>query len=152
MKKGYSLLELIFTIVLIGVISGIGFYTYQPHTTFQDAQYTLLKLKQARYRSIGYDTLQSSGCVTLNENGLEESNETLPHEIKSSISHTARNDTLCFDSLGRPHDMGHTISLESLSHSPIDILFENRHNSDQNTRIRLFPQSGYAIIIPNNGS
>ncbi len=57
-RNAFSLLELIFVIVLIGVISGIGFYMSRPDYSRQDAQYTLLKLKEARYRALGYDMQQ----------------------------------------------------------------------------------------------
>lgn len=150
MTKAFSLLEFIFVIVLIGIISGIGFYTYRPNTAHEDAQYTLLKLKEARYRAIGYNALHTAGCVTLTENALEEVNATVKHDIRSAISHTARNDTICFDALGRPHDMGYSIALETLTHSTVDIVFENSLSTDSDTVIRLFPQSGYAIIMYNN--
>lgn len=150
MKKAFTLLELIFVIVLIGVLSGIGFYTYRPNTPLRDAQYTLLKLKEARYRSIGYDALHSAGCVTLEEEALEDTDESVRHDIKSTLTHTARNDMICFDALGQPHDMGYSINLNTLAHAPIDIVFTDSSENTKSTAIRLFPQSGYAIIIGNN--
>ena len=82
-RNAFSLIELIFVIVLIGIMSGIGFYMSQPDYARQDAQYTLLKLKEARYRALGYDALDNAGCVTLTQAALS-SNETPRHEIKST--------------------------------------------------------------------
>jgi len=150
MRHAFSLIELIFVIVLIGVISGIGFYMSRPDYARQDAQYTLLKLKEARYRAIGYDALDSSGCVTLTKAALSNSDEAPRHEIKNEpvITYTQNPaiTTICFDSLGRPHD-GHSIALATLIQTELTIMFQN---SDKNSTIRVFPQSGYAIIPCTN--
>ncbi len=154
-KYGFTLIELIFVIILMGVLTGVGFYMSQPDATKQDAQYTLLKLKEARYRAIGYETGDGScseaGWIVLNEGNLS-SNESPTHTIKSEIKlptiTTLANttphkpETVCFDSLGRPHD-GNSTSLVSLIRNPLDINFTK---GDKNTTIRLFPQTGYAII------
>lgn len=150
MKKAFSMLELIFVIVLMGVLSSIGFYMYRPNTALLDAQYTLLKLKEARYRAIGYSALDPSGCVTLTKASLEGDSTTIKHDIKSAITHTSHNDTICFDALGRPHDMGFSIALDTLAHSTITIVFTDFSDNQKSSTIRLFPQSGYAIIVDKN--
>lgn len=145
-RNAFSLVELIFVIVLIGSISGIGFYMSQPDYARQDAQYTLLKLKEARYRAIGYDALDPAGCVTLTATALSN-NETPRHEIKSNI--TLSNpaiQTICFDGLGRPHN-GNDITLTSLLPNNFTITFVS---GDKNTTIRLYSGTGYAIIPCNN--
>jgi len=148
-KYAFTLVELIFVIVLMGVLTGIGFYMSQPDATKQDAQYTLLKLKEARYRAIGFETGNAScseaGWIVLNAGNLSN-NESPTHTIKSEIQPPAKDMTICFDSLGRPHD-GNTTSLMSLIRTPLDINFTK---GDKNTTIRLFPQTGYAIIQCKN--
>ena len=144
-KHAFSLVELIFVIVLLGVLSGIGFYMSRPDYARQDAQFTLLKLKEARYRAIGYDTLSPAGCVTLTPAAL--SNNQIPrHEIKSTITITPNTPTICFDGLGRPHN-GNTITLSSLLHNKHTITFSS---GDKNATIRLYSGTGYAIIPCNN--
>jgi len=144
-KHAFSLVELIFVIVLIGVISGIGFYMSRPDYSRQDAQYTLLKLKEARYRALGYDALDNAGCVTLTQAALS-SNEIPRHEIKSTITLTPNIATVCFDGMGRPHS-GNSVTLNTLLTGELNINFKN---SDKNTTIRLFSGTGYAIIPCNN--
>jgi len=142
MKHAFSLIELIFVIVLIGVLSGIGFYLSRPDYTRQDAQFTLLKLKEARYRALGYDGVIPAGCVTLTSASLS-AHDSPKHEIRSAIAVTpATVETVCFDSLGRPHN-GNDITLSSLLRTTAEIVFTH---GDKNSTIRLYPQTGYAII------
>jgi prepilin-type N-terminal cleavage/methylation domain-containing protein len=152
-KHAFTLIELIFVIALMGVLTGIGFYMAQPDATKQDAQYTLLKLKEARYRAIGYDALDSAGCVTLTKEALSnasDNNDSMHREIKSEnitfSQNLADGNTTCFDPLGRPHN-GNNINLSSLLRINIDITFID---GDKNTTIHLFPQTGYAIIQCKN--
>jgi len=143
-RAAFSLVELIFVIILIGVISSIGFYYSRPDYTLQDAQFALLKLKEARYRAIGYEGYSPNGCVTLTKTAL--SSESTPvHTIKSDITHNSPSDTICFDSIGRVHQ-GNDIALSSLIHSDITVNFTL---SDKNTTIRIFNGTGYAIIPCN---
>lgn len=146
MRHAFSLIELIFVIVLIGIISGIGFYMSRPDYARQDAQYTLLKLKEARYRAIGYDAYDPAGCVTLTQAALSNSDESPRHEIKNEpIITYAPNPaitTICFDGLGRPHE-GNSTALSTLIKTELTLLFQY---GDKNSSIRIFPQSGYAII------
>lgn len=152
-NRAFSLIELIFVIIIIGVLSGISFYISQPEYTHQDAQYTLLKLKEARYNAIGYDGLKDDQCVILTKESLSSA-ESPAHTIKSTIElgsvstsanpilHSIANATVCFDALGRVHE-GKDITLLSLVQSNSDIQFKN---GDKNSTIRLFSGSGYAII------
>lgn len=146
MRHAFSLIELIFVIVLIGIISGIGFYMSRPDYARQDAQYTLLKLKEARYRAIGYDAYDPSGCVVLTQSALSNSDQSPRHDIQSTFTITYTPNpaitTVCFDGLGRPH-AGNSTVLSTLMQTELTLLFQY---GDKNSSIRIFPQSGYAII------
>lgn len=148
-KYAFTLIELIFVIVLMGVLTGIGFYMSRPDYSRQDAQYTLLKLKEARYRAIGYKSLNGfgadGGCVTLTALALSNSDESPRHEIKSTIpiiNTLTPGQNICFDALGRPHD-GNSTSLLTLLPTDLNITFTY---SDKNSTIRLYCGTGYAII------
>lgn len=160
-KTAFSLIELIFAIVLIGVLSAIGFYMNRSDPTRADAQYTLLKLKEARYRAIGYQSSTTfgsdGGCVTLNKDAL--SNDVEPrHNLKSTIAltsvityekpspHALDGDKICFDVLGRPHD-GNSSALNTLLSNDLNLTFAN---TTYNTTIHIFSQSGYSTITCKN--
>lgn len=147
-KTAFSLIELIFVIVLIGVLSGVGFYMNRSDPTRADAQYTVLKLKEARYRAIGYQSPDNfgidGGCVTLTKEALSNS-EAPKYDIKSTIPvipTLSIAQTVCFDALGRPHD-GNSTALSTLFASDINITFQK---GPQSNTILLYKQSGYAII------
>jgi prepilin-type N-terminal cleavage/methylation domain-containing protein len=151
-RNAFSLIELIFVIVLIGVISGIGFYMSRPDYTRQDAQYTLLKLKEARYRAIGFQTSNGScsdaGWIEFKTDDIIANNSSdnlSEHKIKSNISLTK---TICFDSLGRPHDGNRSDFTAPLL--PNDLIITFSSNNTQETNITLYSGTGYAIIPCNN--
>ncbi len=161
MKKAFTLFELIFAIVLMGVLSGVAFYMNRPDPTKADAQYALLKLKEARYRAIGYQSPTTSGvdggCVILTKDAL--SNNTQPtYTIKSTLSltstktnlnptsHTLNGNEICYDSLGRPHD-GNSVALNTLLLGDLNITFTS---GAQSSAIRIFPKSGYSTIMCKN--
>jgi prepilin-type N-terminal cleavage/methylation domain-containing protein len=152
MKKAFTLLELIFVIVLIGVLSGIAFYMNRPDPTRSDAQYTLLKLKEARYRAIGYQSSDNfgvdGGCIILSKDALSN-NKAPKHTIKSLIAPTSlTGNEICFDSLGRPHK-GNSVALSTLLRSDLNITFTNINGTKSST-IRIFPQSGYSTMTCKN--
>ena len=160
-KNAFSLIELIFVIVIISILSGIGFYMSYTNYTQQDAQYTLLKLKEARYRALGYETgndnCYEAGWVQLTKNALS-SNETPRYEIKSTLSlvkvsthetpslHNILGDTICFDSRGRPHDGNSTTLNTLIVNNPIITFSEGTKESN----ITIFRETGYAIIPCSN--
>ena len=148
MKKAFTLLELIFVLILMGVLTGAAFYLYRSDVTKADAQYTLLKLKEARYKALSYQSPNGSGveggCVTLTKNALSD-NGSPTYEIKSGTI-TTNTSTVCFDSLGRPHN-GNSTALSTLLASDINITFSK---GTQSSTITLYKQSGYAIIGCNN--
>jgi prepilin-type N-terminal cleavage/methylation domain-containing protein len=151
-RNGFSLVELIFVIVLMGVLTGVGFYLSRPDYTRQDAQYTLLKLKEARYRAIGFETSDGScsngGWVEFKTNDIitnTSSDNVSEHTIKSTISPTK---TICFDSLGRPHDGNRSDFTAPLLANDLNITFSSSNGKE--TNITLYSGTGYAIIPCNN--
>ncbi len=147
MRNAFTLVELLFVIVLMGVLAGIGYYYSRPDYTRLDAQYTLLKLKEARYHAIGYETVggscSDSGWVQLSKSSLQSDGHAAKHPFKSTIEPEGM--VICFDALGRPHDGNHTT--DAALSVPMDINFTTPNG--KKSTIRLYPQTGYAIISCN---
>jgi hypothetical protein len=145
MRRAVTFIELTFVMVILGVLTGLGFGFIKTNTAYRDGEAILLKLKQARYKAMGYegklDEESDKGCVALTSQALSDSkNQAGGYQIKSNIKSDAS--IICFDSLGRPHDENST-ALDTLMRAPLDIFLEY---GNENCTVRVFQQSGYAII------
>lgn len=159
MKKGFTLIELILVIAIIAIIGGIGFSSMKSDYANQDGSFLLLKIKEARYKAIGYVGNKNDSCLNLTKdaiNNREKNNPKVsnPYEIRSNITITSPatfvGDELCFDSLGRAHEGsaygGDEIILDNLLQENLNIRLANGNDS---CLIRVHSLSGYAIITCN---
>lgn len=154
MKRAFTLIELIFVIVIIGVLGGLGFSSLKTDYANKDGQFLLLKIKEARYKAIGYEGHKSESCITLDKNTTntaEKNNPKVknPYKIRSNISLSlpSANNKLCFDSFGRPHDGdAYDINGIKLNNFIKNFIKINVTNGGDTCTIGVYPLSGYAII------
>ena len=156
-KKGrlggaFTLIELIFVIVLVGILGFVGISFYHPDKVLSDTRFIRSKIAEARYLGIGYDhrrfgnTPESGGpgCVTLERSALEgDLSQAGSYRLHRGTSIRVRGagNTICFDEKGRPHDGDFTLA--KLLHETVDI---NVSNGRKSRLLRLFPISGYVIM------
>jgi len=137
MKKAYTLIELIFVIVIIGILSGVGYYSFDPHYLRNDAHMITMKIEQTRYEAIHYDKTfndakSNIGCIKLatlkdtNESSIEQN-----YKFHSEISPDTG--SICFDIFGRLSD-------ESIS--DLNISYQNK-----TVILHILKNSGYIDII-----
>jgi len=55
MKKAYTLIELIFVIIIIGIMSAVGASAFKPTYLRDDTNFIQAKIKQAQFLGIGYN-------------------------------------------------------------------------------------------------
>lgn len=153
MKNAFTLLELIFVIVIIGIMAGVGISSFSPKYLRDDANFIAMKIREAQFLGIGHEHLNfggtsngvdyKSGCIYLNDTNLSESaskaNE-ISYKIHSTLKGGLNNKTICFDSKGRPHydDFNGTLITEQK-------VLTLKYN-DKNVSIKLEPITGYIII------
>jgi len=112
-KRAYTLIELIFVIVIIGILTSVGFYYFKPHYLQNDKDFLELQLNTTRYQAINFDKRNSSdlnysiGCIAT-DNFLK-ADSTIDQYYKSHANITIAEpyqdiETLCFDIYGRLHD------------------------------------------------
>ncbi|WP_456404538.1 pilus assembly FimT family protein [Hydrogenimonas sp.] len=154
MKRGFTLIELIFVILLVGLLGAVGTSLYKPDRVLSDTRFIAAKLMKSRYLAIGYDhrnfdgTFRADriGCVTLDRSGLEDGvDEAGGYRLGTTTQITVdgmAGNTICFDEKGYPHDGD--FSAGSLLHRKVDITVSG---SGKSYRITLFPVSGYATIV-----
>ena len=140
--KAFTLIELIFVIIIIGIISGVGFSMQKSDYAYRDGEYLLLKLKEARYKAMGFEGKLDEGCIELNANSIQtnELNEVEAYKFRSSIDSNMTD--ICFDYLGRPH-FEDNVDLDTLLQNKKDIILSYNEKS---CTVMVYPLSGYGII------
>ena len=147
--KAITLIELIFVLIIIGILTSVGFYSAKPNYLLQDGIMVQKRLLQARYEGIMYnkqnfDNFISSkiGCVALDELNRSEDG----YRFHSSLEINDSLNPLCFDSFARPHKSGDSnkTSLDTLV-TQKSWLLSIRYNNKE-LKFFVLPESGYVII------
>lgn len=156
MKKAFTMLELIFVIILVSILTSIGIGFIPNYDVQNDTNFVFMKIKEKQKNAINYDTNNFANtpwnniifnskeynltCIQLNQvslNTIERaSNEQKKHIIKTDINVTNLiGNTLCFDFLGRPYDYN------------ANQLLQNRVDINMSfMSISVYPISGYVKI------
>ncbi|MBN2895558.1 MAG: hypothetical protein JXK05_06675 [Campylobacterales bacterium] len=145
MRAAFSLLELIFVVVLIGTLTGLGVSALRQDYLLHDSHYIASKIMQAQYEAIGYDSRgligQSVGCLVLSKEGLE--GNVSKNEERYALHVTDKDDKkdfnfgrLCFDHRGVPDFSNMAQNVLTLKYQGIE------------RNITIAPMTGYVIINP----
>ncbi len=147
MKKAFTLLELIFVIIIIGILAAVASSTYKENYLKNDINFIALKIKEAQYRGIGYEHMvfgtndapvdYSNGCIRLEKSALEESSTEAKVTYRLHVD-SFDEGTICFDSKGRPHDNDFTPATLRSEKKVIDLSYNGETKS-----ITIFAISGY---------
>ena len=129
MMKAFSMVELIFVIVLLGILASIGGNLLPDNRLLQYTNEVTMKIKETQKNAIGNDANgfgtpwsvdDNSTCITL-DNSLH-------------VEGTIR---VCFDEYGRPYES------EQLLDNSIDI---NVTYNGKTKKISVLPLSGYVTL------
>ena len=148
--RGFTMVELIFVIVIIGILSYMGSNFMPDNRLSNDTKFILMKIRQKQESAIGYSIAKfgeqpwkknnPSVCIDIDKKSLnsieKSSNEQKKHKIVSDIS-IEGNKTVCFDVYGRPYQDGKLM---------LKIKDINISKGDRKREVELFPVSGYVII------
>jgi prepilin-type N-terminal cleavage/methylation domain-containing protein len=148
---GFTMVELIFVIVVIGILSYVG-SGYMPNNRLSnDTKFLLLKIRETQKNAIGYDGAnfgenpwsskeENTTCIDLNTTILEQEdrdrNEQKPHRFSSDLN-VSGNNRLCFDEYGRPYQEGRLL----LQNLDMNLTYKAEYRT-----ISVLPMSGYVII------
>lgn len=132
MKCAFSMIELIFVIVLMGILASVGGNFLPDNRLLMRTNSVILQIKEKQKDAIGNDmskfampwaTDNNATCITMNA-------ETL---------HVEPDITLCFDVYGRPY-------VPIQEHLLLEVLDINvTHNKEYRT-LSVLPMSGYVIM------
>ena len=147
--RAITLIELIFVLVIIGILTSVGFYSAKPNYLHQDGVMVQKRLLQARYEGIMYDKQNFDnfissqvGCIALDELNRSEDG----YRFHSSLEINESLNPLCFDSFGRVHKSGDSnkTSLDTLLTQKSWLLSLSYNNKE--LKFFVLPKSGYVII------
>ena len=151
----FTLIEIIFVMVLMGVLVGVGFSFIPNHHLLNDSRYILLQIKNQQKNAIGYDTINFSKipwsepeansseynrtCIEFNKAWLEARDKNSAHPYRFNpqtfiVSHKH----ICFDNLGRMYNSNNLLKTVQY----VDISYPKKPTK----HILIYPMSGYAII------
>jgi prepilin-type N-terminal cleavage/methylation domain-containing protein len=152
-KRAFTLLELVFVIVIIGIMAGVASSAFKPHYLIDDTNFVSAKIKEAQFLGVGYDHLDfggtssgydaTTGCIEINKGSLQESasnTHEINYKIHTTFSGSLDGKKICFDSLGRPHK--DDFDGELLSN--VETLTLSYDGEDRN--ISLQPITGYLLV------
>jgi len=150
MKNAFSMIELIFIIVLMGILAKVGSGFLPDNKLLNDTNFISMKIKEKQNSALGYDNFHFGSATFWDESSADFNRtclkfdktylETLDVSYALVSSVTPSILTLCFDGLGRPY-----VS-QGLLHQSIDVnvSYKNKINT-----ISVSPMSGYVIIKSN---
>jgi prepilin-type N-terminal cleavage/methylation domain-containing protein len=154
MRKAFSMIELIFVIVLLGIMAKIGVSFIPDNKLLSDTHYIAMKIKEAQKNAIGYDTFSfgqteywkmpvtyskdfNLTCIDVNETFLEALSD-YRFTKQEIIPVKPLDKKFCFDSYGRPFGSSEQLLLKNVD---INVSYNNKTNT-----ISVLPMSGYVII------
>lgn len=150
MRRGFSLIELVLVIVIMGILAGVGALSYRPHRLENDMDFIAMVLNKTKYEGIGFDhrafgggeieDSQKIGCIKLDRDSISQKYKSGggEYKIKSDISGEYAGKVICFDNLGRVNEGNYTNPIDSI----IDL---NISYGKRSKTIKLLPQSGFII-------
>ncbi len=148
LRSGFSMIELIFVILLVGILTYIGGNFLPDNRLLNDTNFLTMQIKKTQKNALAYDAVgfskpwskeDASVCIDLNTTVLEKDDQKAqkPHRFSSHLS-VDGNTTLCFDNFGRPYQSEHLL----LKNLDMNLTYKQ----DEYRSISVAPISGYVII------
>ena len=142
--RAFSLIELIFVIVIMGILTFSALEFIPDNTLISDKDMLKLKIMQKKSNALGYKNIGLDDynyiCITFDKDYLNN-NEDENYTFKSDISIDGLSgNRVCFDSFGRMYDKEIDIELKNLISSKT-ILITLKYK-DQKQNIVIYPLTG----------
>jgi len=144
--RAFSLIELIFTIAIMGILTIVGLSFLPNETPLSDAEILKKIILTKKTNALGYKVFSENNdtCIRITKNYInsEENQSKVKYRFKSIISVNGLNSNtlLCFDYLGRPYNGVVEKNLSNILDKNVTITL-NYHNKEMN--LTLFPISGF---------
>jgi prepilin-type N-terminal cleavage/methylation domain-containing protein len=148
--KAFSLIELIFVIVIMGILSFVGIQYIPDEKLTVYTQMLKAKILEKKSNALGYRYTGENNltCITFNKDWLtlDENNSKVKYDFNKTyitninVFPQLNDNRLCFDYLGREFNGSVDENLASLIHYDIIITLKGEKNKEEN--ITIYPISG----------
>ncbi len=134
MKEAFSMLEVVVTVMIIGIFTAIATEFIPNNALLENTSYLLYKIKETQAKALlNQDT---KNCIILDKK-IYETSKNNPIIIESSL----KNKKLCFDSEGKPFE--ENLSTENIIKKPVTIKIKHKKEEKDLT---IMPFSGLVVI------
>ncbi len=149
--KAFSLIELIFVIVIMGVLTFLGMQYMPDEKLTAYTQMLKAKIMEKKSNALGYKTTESDSyyCIKFNKDWLanDESDSKIKFDFNKSyitldVSPSLNDNTLCFDYMGRDFNGSVGKNLTNLLHKNIIITVIRSDKENEKQNITVFPVTG----------
>jgi len=146
--KSFTLIELIFVIIIVGILSIGAINALPDNTLINNTNYIYNKILEKKTNSLGFEAdMQNedenrSVCITFDKNWIknDEKYSKVKFNLSKRVSIRATNSTVCFDYMGRPY--GGSVDLDKFStllHNEVNVTI-SYNNKEKN--ITIYPITG----------
>ncbi len=149
MKSAFSMIELIFIIVIIGILGATMQMNMPDNRLFSDINFITQKIKSKQIYALSYDNfdyensqfIDDSTCITISRDFLNEdernSSKANPYQISSYTTLSIGDENLCFDNLGRVYKLNNLLKLPI----ELNITYKNKTKT-----VNIMPLSGSVVV------
>jgi len=147
--RAFSLIELIFVIIIMGILTFVGLEFIPDETLVVDTQMLKQKILDKKSNALGFDYTGENNltCITFSKDALNfDENLTSKTKVERykfksqiSIKGLKNGNRICFDAMGRPFEGKVDKNLTNLLHNYI--IIKLKYRNEKNTII-LYPITG----------
>ena len=152
MRLSFTLIEMIFVIILVGILSIGAINSIPDNTLLNNAKFLYNKILEKKANSLGFMANMNDNdekrdvCITFDKNWIE--NDENYSKVKFNLSKRVAIDssitTVCFDYLGRPYSGDvNLLDFSNILQNSVDI---NLTYKDSYKTITIYPITGYVEI------
>ena len=156
MKSAFSMIELIFTIVVIGILASAARMVIPDTALHSDTDFILQKIREVKMQALLYDhalpgdenwrtTDYNDTCITLSKDYLnkleQDTNSARKYHLNRHTLLSATVPKICFDHEGRPYKNDY--ELNNFLDMPIELNITYKKRTKQ---VLIMPFSGGVIV------
>jgi len=150
--KAFTLIEMIFVIILVGLISISAINAIPDNTLMNNTQFIYNKILEKKANALSFMAKMDnkdenrSVCITFDEEWLknDENFSRVKFDLSNRVQISSNFKTICFDYLGRPYNGDVNLTnFDNILHQNVDI---NVTYNEKHKEITIHPISGFVEI------